>query len=263
MFEGTHEVANREKLKASLNINVMSLTWGVAENFNATIAVPYKHIEAGANPEHTQIGIENRGIGDIVLISSYRLSSNECRDFKAALRFGVKLPTGSTNDTFKQGAPGVSDIYAPLPTQMGTGAPEFKLGGGITKLFHRARLDTDLMLTYRTEAKHGHDFGHELNYTAAYIQNLTPKINIGMEYNLKYNTETSMGEDTTPRLRQALPFKAFSGSAGYLTPQIQFLPFGNPRLHLDVGHSILIHYNLNEYQPLEKTRVLVRIGCVF
>lgn len=45
-----------------------------------------------------------------------------------------------------------------------------------------------------------------------------------------------MGSDTNPQLRAMLPFKAFSGTAGYI---------------------------LSEAQPLEKTRFIIRMGYLF
>jgi hypothetical protein len=59
------------------------------------------------------------------------------------------------------------------------------------------------------------------------------------------------------------PFKAFSGTVGYITPQIHYVPFGKPKIHFDFGVSILTHYNLSEAQPLEKTRFVIRMGYLF
>ncbi len=61
-------------------------------------------------------------------------------------------------------------------------------------------------------------------------------------------------------LLSKLPFKAFSGVVGYIRPQIEYLPLGKPKIHVGVGVSLLTHYNLKEYRPLEKSRVFVRIG---
>ena len=72
-----------------------------------------------------------------------------------------------------------------------------------------------------------------------------------------------MGSDTNAQLRSMLPFKAFSGSAGYITPQIEFLPFGKPKIHFGVGISFLTNYDLKEYQPLEKKRFIIRMGYLF
>ena len=55
----------------------------------------------------------------------------------------------------------------------------------------------------------------------------------------------------------------FDGSDEVTNPQIEYLPFGKPKIHVGVGVSILAHYNLKEYQPLEKTRVVARVGYLF
>ena len=72
-----------------------------------------------------------------------------------------------------------------------------------------------------------------------------------------------MGDDTNAVLRSMLPFKAFSGTVGYVTPQIEFLPFSKPKVHFGVGVSFLANYNVDEYQPLEKQRLIFRFGYLF
>ena len=193
----------------------------------------------------------------------YKLTDLKEDGYQTALKFGIKLPTGSTDDGFKKAPPFALNVNTPLPTQMGTGAAEYKLGIGVSKLFDHARVDANAMFTYRPEAEHDYVFGNEFSYDIGYMYALHEKFNIGLEYNGKYNSSTDMGNDTNPMLRQMLPFKAFSGVVGYLTPQIQFLPFGKPKIHLDLGVSFLLHENVKEYQPLEKKRFIVRFGYLF
>ena len=47
-----------------------------------------------------------------------------------------------------------------------------------------------------------------------------------------------MGDDTSPILRSKLPFKALSGTVGYITPEIEFVPFGKPKIHVGVSVSL-------------------------
>lgn len=119
------------------------------------------------------------------------------------------------------------------------------------------------MYTYRPKATNDYDFGNELSYDLSLTSALTNKINVGLEYNGKYNSHTNMGNDTNPVLRSKLPFKAFSGTVGYITPEVEYVPFGKPKVHLGMGVSFLAHYNLAEYQPLEKTRYTFRLGYLF
>jgi hypothetical protein len=263
MFDGSNEVPNKEQLDATANINLLVLNYGVTNDFNIALAVPHKSIEATAKLGENNVAIENSGIGDILLMGRYKLTDLKQDGYQTALKIGVKLPTGSTDEGFKKAPPFALNVNTPLPTQMGTGAAEYKLGIGISKLFGNARLDANAMFTYRPEAEHDYDFGNEFSYNIGYIHALSKKFNIGLEYNGKYNSKTDMGDDTNPMLRQMLPFKAFSGTVGYLTPQVQFLPFGKPKIHLDLGVSLLLHENVKEYQPLEKKRFIVRFGYLF
>jgi len=263
MFDGSNEVPNKEQLDATANINLLVLNYGVTNDFNIALAVPHKSIEATAKLGMNDVAIDNSGIGDILVMGRYKLTDLKEDGYQTALKFGVKLPTGSTDDGFKKAPPFAKNVTTPMPTQMGTGKAEYKLGIGVSKLFENARFDASTMFTYRPLAEHDYDFGNEFAYDIGYMHALGEKFNIGIEYNGKYNSKTDMGDDTNPMLRQKLPFKAFSGTVGYLTPQIQFLPFGKPKIHLDLGVSFLLHKNVKEYQPLEKKRFIVRFGYLF
>ena len=263
MFDGSNEVPNKEQLNATANINILMLKYGISSDFNIALIAPHKNLEATAKLGPNNVAIDNSGIGDILLMGIYKLTDMKQDGYQTALKFGIKLPTGSTDDGFKKAPPFAQNVNTPLPTQMGTGAAEYKLGIGGSKLFDHARVDANMMFTYRPKAEYDYDFGNELSYDIGYMYALHEKFNIGLEYNGKYNSSTDMGNDTNPMLRKMLPFKAFSGTVGYVTPQIQFLPFGKPKIHLDMGVSFLLHENVKEYQPLEKKRFIVRFGYLF
>jgi hypothetical protein len=263
MFDGSNEVSNKERLDATANVNMLVLNYGVTDNFNIALITPYKDLKASAKLGPNDVAIDNSGVGDILLMGRYKLTDLKEDGYQTALKFGIKLPTGSTDDGFKKAPPFARNTNTPLPTQTGTGAAEYKLGIGVSKLFDHARVDADILFTYRPKAEHDYDFGNELSYDIGYMYALHETFNIGLAYNGKYNSSTDMGNDTNPILQQRLPFKAFSGTVGYITPQIQFLPFEKPKVHLDAGISFLMHYNLKAYQPLEKRRILLRIGYLF
>ena len=263
MYDGSSEVPNKQQLDATANIHLLMLAYGVSSNFNIGLIVPHKSIEATAKLGMNDVAIDNSGIGDILIMGRYKLTDLKEDGYQTALKFGVKLPTGSTDNGFEKAPPFAKGINTPLPTQMGTGAAEYKLGIGVSKLFENARVDANAMFTYRPLAKYDYDFGNEFSFDIAYMHALSEKFNVGVEYNGKYNSETDMGYDTNPMLRQMLPFKAFSGTVGYLTPQVQFLPFGKPKVHLELGMAFLLHANVKEYQPLEKRRFMLRFGYLF
>ncbi len=184
--------------------------------------------------------------------------------FQLSLGGGIKLPTGSTDDGFGDAPAFAKTTNTPMPTQMGTGEYEYKMELGVSKEFeNNSRVDFHTMFTYRPKAEHNYNYGNELSYDLSYTAGITKQINLGMEYNGKYNSNTDMGDDTNPMLRSKLPFKSFSGVVGYVTPQIEFVPFDKPKIHIGIGVSYLVHYNVKEYQPLEKQRFMARIGYIF
>jgi len=260
MFDGTHEVTNKEHLDATANATLLIARYGISKNFDVRVVLPYKHIDATAQLGPNHIAIDNQGLGDVVVMGRYVALPMKEYGYQVAVGAGVKLPTGSTDSKIKKGPP----INSPLPTQMGTGEYEYKAELGVSKVLNDTmRIDFNTMYTYRPKAEHDYDFGNELSYDLSFTSAITDNINLGLEYNGKYNSKTDMGNDTTPALRKILPFKAFSGTVGYITPEVEFLPFGKPKIHVGVGVSFLAHYNLSEYQPLEKQRFVFRLGYLF
>ena len=115
------------------------------------------------------------------------------------------------------------------------------------------------MYTYRPKAKHDYDFGNELSYDLSFTSAVTNKINLGIEYNGKYNSKTKRGDEGFKNF----PLKPFSGTVGYITPEIEFMPFGKPKLHIGMGVSFLAHYDVKDERPLEKRRYTFRLGYLF
>jgi len=262
MYDGTHEVDNREDLDARMHVTMLALRYGLADNMDIRLVVPIKQVKAGAHLGLYGVGIDNNGVGDLVLMGRYRFYNDN--GYQIAVGAGVKLPTGSTTHDLKKAPPFAQGVHAPLPTQPGTGKAEYKGELGLSKLFDPTlRLDAHLMYTYRPKAKNDYDFGNEFDFDIGLVKALNDKFNIGLEYNFSYNSATNMGNDTTPALRAHLPFKSLSGSVGYLTPEIQFLPFGKPKLFVGAGMSFLVHQNLKEYQPVAKRKLFLRLGYMF
>jgi len=48
MFDGTHEVTNKEHLDAKANVTLLALRYGIAENMDIRLVMPVKQIEATA-----------------------------------------------------------------------------------------------------------------------------------------------------------------------------------------------------------------------
>jgi hypothetical protein len=264
MFDGKDEATNKENLDATANIILFGLHYGLTPTTSLGVMLPYKQIEATAKLGPNDVAIDNSGIGDMALMVRHQILPMNASGFALAFDGGIKIPTGATDNGFKKAPAFALGLNTPLPTQMGTGGYEYMFGIGASQMIDESwRVDAHTMYTYRTLAQNDYDFGNEISLDLATTKAITKQINIGLEYNFKHNSQTDMGEDTNAGLRAMLPFKAFSGSAGYITPQVEFLPFAKPKLHVGVGVSFLAHYNTTEYQPLEKERLLVRVGYLF
>ena len=264
MFNGNQKIVNEQNIDANINVTILVLKYGVSKNFDLRVALPYKQLKATANLGSNNVEIDNNGLGDMILMGRYVVLPISKYGYQLSVGAGVKIPTGSTDDSFKKAPSFAQNINTPLPTQMGTGEYEYKVELGVSKPINEdMRVDFHTMYTYRPKAEHNYDYGNELSYDLSFTSAITNKINIGIEYNGKYNSDTDMGEDTNPVLQSKLPFKAFSGTVGYITPEIEFVPFNKPKVHIGMGVSFLAHYNLSEYQPLEKQRFVFRVGYLF
>jgi len=265
MYTGTDEVKNLQGLEATANITLLGLIYGITDKTTIRAVIPYKDFHAEASLPTTAgfpVEIDNKGLGDIVVMLKHQIISMKDNDFALSIGVGVKFPTGSTDETFVKGPPFNPSMNTPLPTQLGTGKAEYKLGLGFSKVFeNNMRIDAHTMYTNRPKAKNNYDFGDELSYDFGFVAGLNKNFNLGLEYNGKYNTDTDPGDDPEPV--SPFPFKAFAGSVGYVTPQVQWLPFDKPKLHIDFGISFLAHYNTKEYRSLEKERYTIRIGYLF
>ena len=268
MYDNSSAVENFQGLDASANITLLGIKYGLAKDLDLKVAIPYKRFNAKAVlpnkslPANMQfpVEIDNEGLGDIALIFRYQIMNKH--DFALSIGGGIKLPTGSSDESFKKGPPINPNMNTPMPTQLGTKEFEYKAELGFSKLLtNTTRIDSNLMYTYRPKAKNDYDFGNELSFDIGVTSAITKNINIGLEYNAKYNTASDSGNDPEPA--SPFPFKSFSGSSGYFTPQIEWLPFDKPKIHVGFGVSVLANYNLKVYQPLEKRRFVFRFGYMF
>jgi hypothetical protein len=263
LFNDSHEVSNAQKLDGKFTMQVFVAKYGIQSGLDVRLAIPHKSIRATAQLGGNNAEVDNSGIGDAVVMFRHALNDKKRDGYLLSVGLGVKLPTGSTSDDFKVAPIFAQGIDTPLASQMGTGEFEYKAELGITKVLPGLRLDAHSMFTLRPKAKNDFDFGNEFALNLSVVKRVYPKINLGFEYNGKYNSGTALAEDTNAAIRANLPVKPFSGTVGYVTPQIQFVPFGKPKVHLDVGVALLAHYELRDVQPLERSRLIIRLGYLF
>jgi hypothetical protein len=264
MYEGKLEVKNNENLDGTIGITLLALRFGVSKNSDIGIVLPFKKIYAKANLGPNSVVIDNKGVGDIIMMGRYVVLPMAKYGYQFSVGAGLKLPTGLSGATLKKAPANLKNAKTPLPTQAGTGKYEYKVEFGISNpLSKRKRIDINVMYTGRPIAKNQYDFGNEISYDFSYTKAFTNTINIGIEYNGKYNSETKMGADTTPLLREKLPFKAFSGTVGYITPEIEYVSLGKQKINIGLGISYLEYCNVRGYQVVPKMKYTLRAGYLF
>ncbi|MBL6970180.1 MAG: transporter [Campylobacterales bacterium] len=260
IYDGSKEVSNPMKLDAKANVDVIALRYGLGSGIDMMAVIPYKHMQAKANAG--AIEIDHKGLGDIVLMVNKSMANEQQDGYKLSVGAGIKFPTGKSDNKVVKGP--LSS--APMAVQLGTDEYEYKVMLGYTKNIKDANFDVNAMYTNRPKAKNNYDFGDEFALNLSYMKPMSNTVNLGIEYSYKYNQATDRADDLSgvaQVLKDSLPMKAFSGESGYITPQIQYVPFGIPKVHLSFGVSYLAHYDVKEAQPLEKKRVVFRLGYLF
>lgn len=149
----------------SVNHHFLSFAFGVTDNLTLALKVPYEQVnnirEAHAD-EAAEIHKHGdaKGLGDMSLLGQYRFLKLDNKLESAAL-FGLKMPTGKTNDKDIHGETFEAEF---LP---GTGAWHPILGVAVTKRLPSLVLDANLLYTFSTEGTQDTDLGDILNYNAA------------------------------------------------------------------------------------------------
>lgn len=130
---GTHSVsrdtvnaAGAEVQDTTINRNLMlSLDHGFNQDWAVNVQLPVysrSHGTYETYPDTTSIiNSSSKGIGDLRVTARYQ---GLTADHSSGLTFGLKLPTGETNDTFNDG---VTPLDRGL--QLGTGTTDLLLGG--------------------------------------------------------------------------------------------------------------------------------------
>lgn len=124
---GSIELPNEEEVQqTTVNRNA---TFGVEYSPNATwgigVSLPYfDRFHSTIGERDTQISSsQSRGIGDVRVLARYAGFSP---DHTSGLQFGVKLPTGRTDDTFRNGP--LAGEIVDRGLQLGTGSTDLLVG---------------------------------------------------------------------------------------------------------------------------------------
>lgn len=227
----------------------LTLRTGIFENFDARLIIPYFDKEMKRKSFKEDFTDSNSGIGDIKLISRYRILSQKEKDpFNLAFGAGLKMPTGKSDE--KENGKTLPGF---LQTGSGSWDPIIEIGAH--KVMGRHWLSSYLMYLMTTEGELGdRDFERPdvFKYNFAYAYALTNLFDLGLELNgvIKGKAELDGKKlDNT------------GGHTVYLTPGVHFKFYKG--MHFDVCVPIPVYRDLNGTQLSEDYRIVAKLAMTF
>ena len=228
-------------------------TWGVS------VAIPYlnrSHGTYGDNgygtPAYTGATVvdttalttsSNSGIGDVRIVGRYNGFSE---DSSSGLIVGIKLPTGSTSNTFSDGTP----LDAGL--QIGTGSTDFILGGYTTGTIDTYGwfLQGTVQHAVATKSLNGANYrpgdAYSLN-TGILYAGFGAKVSPMLQFNIiKRQADTDKGTGVNVPLDPVTGVPVSGGTLAYLAPGISVRVGGGASVYGFV--QIPIYQNVNSLQ---------------
>lgn len=142
-------------------------SYGITNDLTLTLRLPYVrrtdiregHLHGGV-PEIHELG-DSSGIGDLSVLGQYRFYNNRAAQVEAALLLGVKIPTGSTNQTTSDGERFETEF------QPGSGSWDGLFGLALTKRTGPWSFDANILYVLATQGAQDTDLGDRFQYNAA------------------------------------------------------------------------------------------------
>jgi len=227
----------------------LTLRTGISDNFDARLIIPFLDKEMKRMSFKNDFTDSNSSIGDIKLISRYRIMSQKKKDpFNLAVGAGLKMPTGETDEKDSSGkTPGF------LQTGSGSWDPIVELGAH--KVMGQHWLSSHLIYLITSKGDLG-DYDFEkpdvFKYNFAYAYALSYLFDLGLELN---------GVVKSKAEKDGIRNDNSGGHVIYLSPEIHFK--FRKGMHLDLCVPISVYRDLNGTQLSEDYRVVVKLAMTF
>ena len=159
----------------------LTLRAGIFENFDARVVVPFLDKHMYRHSKTKDFADSNSGVGDIKLISRYRIMSQKRKDpLNMAVGVGVKMPTGETDEKDEAG------VFLPGFLQTGSGSWDPIVELGAHKVIGRHWLSSYFMCKLSTEGELGsrdYEKPDRFKYNFAYGYAVSRLFDLGLELN--------------------------------------------------------------------------------
>lgn len=146
----------------------LNIATGITDNFTLAAQLPYiertniveaHHDEDDGETEIEKLG-DAEGIGDARLFGQYRFIKNESKKHSAAAIFGIKIPTGNTNERS-------SEEKYEAELQPGSGSWDPFVGLAYSKQLNKLEFDTNATYQLVTEGTQDTDLGNFVGVNTA------------------------------------------------------------------------------------------------
>ena len=218
------EVGEHDEIR-TINRNVLTtLDWNLNQDWGLTLRVPFvnrahKHIfNADDGTGSTEPELEKwdfSGIGDVQVLARYNFFSDGHSN--AGVRFGLKLPTGSTHKRNAEEA-------AERTLQTGSGSVDTMLGAYYNQ--HHGALGWFVQGMWQQTAHDRDDFkpGGKLGVDAGLSYAATPDLSLLLQVNVQHKSKDS-GANAEPKDSGGYSLSLSPGAAYKLTPSTQIYGF--------------------------------------
>jgi hypothetical protein len=141
----------------------IALGYGITDNLSVGLRLSYVHREdlregPEEGPEVVEQG-DSSGLGDLTVLGKFRFLNVSGGDQQGAVMFGVKTPTGETEETTVD-----SELFE-TEHQPGSGSWDPLLGLAFTQRLGSVSLDTSLLYAFTTEGEQDTELGDRADYS--------------------------------------------------------------------------------------------------
>lgn len=225
------------------------LRTGIWENFDARLIIPYFDKRLKRQSFNASFSDSNSGIGDLTLLSRYRVFSQKKKDpFNLAVGFGLQMPTGATDEQDSSGK-------TPGYIQPGGGSwnPVFEVGAH--KVMGPHWFASSFMYKITTEGELGDkDFERPdvFKYDFSYGYAFSRHFDLELELNGQIKSKAELAG------------KELNNSGGhmlFLTPGFHVKI--RKGMHFGLCIPFTVYRDLNGIQPAEDYRVVAKFAMKF
>ncbi len=236
LYKGNDEISNSGPVDTKkIDVHVLKLRYGISENLDVRMAIPFFDIDV-ENAAGDSLATPH-GIGDTGLVFRYQfLNQRKGAPVCLAAGLGGELPTGKTD----------SD-------GLGTGAWSPYGEVGLTYVWARQRIDTELNYYLRMEGDDDYEQGDRLDYNLHYAYALNHYLDVGFEMNGRWT-----GKDQTDGVKNANT----GGNEIFIGPEVH-LKWLAKKAFLSFFIPFSVYQDVNGQQLKEDWRFQSKFGIKF